>query len=130
MRLPKPITRVFPVAVLVAAALAGGVATEATAAPPCQVTYTIVNQWSTGFQAAVNVTNNAAPVTSWTLAFQFPNTQQVTNGWNAVWSQSGPQVTAGNAAWKSKSWSSCSRWTFMARPFPAAARSSGRISRR
>ena len=99
MRLPKPITRVFPVAVLVAAALAGGVATEATAAPPCQVTYTIVNQWSTGFQAAVNVTNNAAPVTSWTLAFQFPNTQQVTNGWNAVWSQSGPQVTAVNAAW-------------------------------
>jgi len=99
MRLPSPLTRVLPVVVLAAAALVGGVATQAVAAPPCQVSYTIVNQWPTGFQAAVNVTNNAAPLTSWTLAFQFPNSQQITNGWNAVWSQSGPQVTAANAAW-------------------------------
>jgi endoglucanase len=83
---------------LVVATSAGPLATPASAAAPaCQVTYTVNNQWPTGFQVAVNITNNAAAVTSWTLAFSFVDGQQVTNGWAGNWTQSGPDVTVTNA---------------------------------
>ncbi|GAA4604001.1 cellulose-binding domain-containing protein [Actinoallomurus liliacearum] len=65
----------------------------ASAAPPCAVTYT-VNQWTGGFTAQVTVTNNAAPVTSWTLTWTFAGDQKVTSVWNAQVTQSGQAVTA------------------------------------
>ena len=66
-------------------------------APVCQVDYSVVNSWPTGFQSAVTVTNNGAPLTSWSVGFQFSGSQTVTNGWGGVYSQSGPQVTVANA---------------------------------
>lgn len=66
----------------------------------CRVSYTITSQWQGGFQGDVTITNTgSAAINGWTLRWTFPNGQQVTQGWNATYSQSGTQVTATNAAW-------------------------------
>ncbi|WP_433175032.1 cellulose binding domain-containing protein [Actinoallomurus sp. CA-150999] len=82
-------------AVLLVVSLAFGVpgARSASAAPPCAVAYSL-NQWTGGFTAQVAVTNNAAPVTSWTLTWTFAGDQKVTSAWNAQVTQSGQAVTA------------------------------------
>lgn len=83
----------------------GPTPTTAGPTPPsgtasCRVSYTIVNQWQGGFQADVAITNTGTTaVNGWTLRWTFPNGQQVTQGWNGTFSQSGSQVTATNAAW-------------------------------
>jgi hypothetical protein len=100
MRLRNWITGAMLAPFLAAATSLGPFAVRVAAATPvCQVTYQLTNTWPTGFQAAVSFTNNGAPVTSWTLAFVLPNGQQVSNGWNGVWSQNGAQVTVTNASW-------------------------------
>ena len=106
MRLRKPgvARRARYLACLVAAAgLAAGTAVAAvsgaaSAAPVCQVAYT-VNQWSTGFTAAVTITNNGSAITSWTLAYSYSGNQALTEGWSGNWSQSGENVTVTNASW-------------------------------
>jgi endoglucanase len=73
--------------------LAGATAVTAAragaASPACTVNYSIGNSWSGGFQAGITITNNGPAITSWTLAFAFPNDQQVTNGWNGTFTQNG-----------------------------------------
>ena len=81
-----------------AAVLLGG--NPAGAAAGCKVDYTITNQWNTGFGATVTVTNLGDPITGgWTLAWDFPNGQQVQQGWNGVFSQIGSHVTVQNPSW-------------------------------
>ncbi len=88
---------------LAALAAAGGVATVTTpaaAAAACKVTYTIVNQWSGGFQGDVAITNLGDPVSSWKLEFDFPDSgQKIASGWNATWTQSGTRVAATSLSW-------------------------------
>ncbi|HEX9999933.1 MAG TPA: glycoside hydrolase family 6 protein, partial [Actinoplanes sp.] len=75
------------------------VATNASAAAGCSVSYS-VNQWSTGFTGTVNVTNLGDPITSgWTVAWDFPGNQRVTQGWSATVTQSGTRVTAVGPSW-------------------------------
>jgi endoglucanase len=68
--------------------------------PPSSLscTYSVVNSWQGGFQAQIVVsdasTGNA--VSSWHLSWTWPGTQQITNGWNAVLTQSGTGVTGTN----------------------------------
>jgi endoglucanase len=63
----------------------------------CRVAYTVQNDWGAGFTAQLTVTNlGGAAVNGWTLAFTFPGTQQISQGWNATWSQTGRNVTAIN----------------------------------
>jgi len=38
-------------------------------------------------------------INGWTLKFTFPGNQQVTQGWNGVYSQSGNQLTITNASY-------------------------------
>lgn len=65
----------------------------------CAVRYS-ANSWGSGFTGTVRITNTGtAALSSWTLAFAMPAGQTVTQGWSAVWSQSGTAVTAKNAAW-------------------------------
>lgn len=61
--------------------------------------YSVTGRWDAGFQSAVKITNNATPVSSWKLTFDFANGQKVTQGWSAKWSQSGTTVTAANESW-------------------------------
>jgi cellulose 1,4-beta-cellobiosidase len=61
------------------------------------VVYTNVNQWNTGFQAALTIKNTGTvAITNWTLKWTFPGNQQITNLWNGSYLQSGPAVTVRN----------------------------------
>ncbi|WP_181446717.1 cellulase family glycosylhydrolase [Streptomyces sp. NTH33] len=90
-------------AVTGAVALLGSVVVPAVtahgAAPACTVEYTVTGQWDAGFQGDVRITNNQAPLSSWSLTFDFPGGQKVTQGWNAKWSRSGRTVTAANESY-------------------------------
>ncbi|MFD1662368.1 cellulose binding domain-containing protein [Streptomyces caeni] len=75
------------------------VVTASGAAPACTVDYSVTSQWDSGFQGAVEITNNSEAVSGWSLGFDFAGGQRVTQGWNATWSQSGTTVTAANESW-------------------------------
>jgi hypothetical protein len=91
------------VAVVVPVAVAGSVGaismTPAAAAPGCQVSYAVTDQWPGGFGANVILTNIGDPVSGWTLTWSFGAGQQVVQAWSAVVTQSGAQVSARNAPW-------------------------------
>ncbi|MEU1574804.1 glycoside hydrolase family 6 protein [Streptomyces collinus] len=72
------------------------------AAVPCTVDYKIQNEWSTGFTAAVTITNNSAAKSSWSLKWSYAGNQKVTSGWNAKLSQSGAAVTAANETYNAQ----------------------------
>lgn len=74
------------------------VPTTPPASGDCQVSYT-ANQWTGGFTADIRVTNTGAAVNGWTLTFTVGSNVRLGNGWSGVWSQSGTQITVGNAAW-------------------------------
>jgi hypothetical protein len=80
-----------------AVALAG--AAPASAATGCSVSYSVSSQWNTGFTAAITITNLGSPLTSWTLGYSYAGNQQLTQGWNGTWSQTGPNVTVTSASW-------------------------------
>ncbi|MBX6766021.1 MAG: cellulose binding domain-containing protein [Actinomadura rubrobrunea] len=61
--------------------------------------YTVGSRWDTGFTATVTITNTGATINGWTLTFDLPAGQRVSQGWGAQWSQSGTTVTAENAPW-------------------------------
>ena len=88
-------------AVAAAVAVAGGVlvvsAQAATAG--CAVAYTVSSQWQGGFVADLQVTNQGAALTGWTLSWSFDQGQRVTQAWGAVATQSGSAVTATNVSW-------------------------------
>ena len=82
------------------AAGAGAVPQAASAATSsCTVTYSLTNSWPGGFQAGITITNNGAPITGWTLAFTFPNDQQVSQGWDGTFTQSGQNLTVASESW-------------------------------
>jgi hypothetical protein len=83
-----------------AAALApvAGMAHVSAATGPCAVSYQ-VSQWTGGFTAQIGLTNNGAPLTSWTLTWTFDGNQQVTSAWNSQVTQAGARVTAGNLSY-------------------------------
>ncbi|MFJ2580889.1 glycoside hydrolase family 6 protein [Kitasatospora aureofaciens] len=66
----------------------------------CTASYSVANDWGSGFGANVTVTNTgSAPTTSWKVTWTWPGNQQVTNGWNATVTQSGAAVSAVNASY-------------------------------
>ncbi|MFF9858526.1 cellulose binding domain-containing protein [Streptomyces tendae] len=68
----------------------------------CEVSYTVTNQWSGGFQADVRLTNTGTSAwNGWTLGWSFPGDQQVTQMWNAEHTRTGTTVTAKNVGWNS-----------------------------
>ncbi|GAA3767498.1 cellulose binding domain-containing protein [Micromonospora maritima] len=73
-------------------------AAAGAAAASCAATYRIVNQWSGGFQADIQVTNTGTvPLTGWRLVWSYDNGEQVSQGWNATVTQDGSTVAATNA---------------------------------
>jgi endoglucanase len=74
-------------------------AVPASAATGCSVAYSVPSQWDVGFSVAITVTNLGSPVTSWTLGYSYSGNQQLAQGWNGNWSQSGKNVTVTNASW-------------------------------
>jgi endoglucanase len=96
----KIVMRVLGACALVAGALAAvAVPQAASAASSCTVAYSVVNSWPGGFQAGITITNNGAALTSWALAFTFPNDQQVSGGWDGSYTQSGQYLTVTSESW-------------------------------
>lgn len=64
----------------------------------CAATYTVTSDWASGFNAAVTVTNTGgSAINSWKVTWTWSGAQQITNMWNATYTQSGTSVTAVNA---------------------------------
>jgi endoglucanase len=97
LRKPRRWTCLVAGAALAAAGVAAAAGTAAgpaaAAASTCTVAYSVTNSWPGGFQAGITITNNGAAITSWTLAFTFPNDQQVSDGWNGTFTQAGQNLT-------------------------------------
>ncbi|RFS82851.1 serine/threonine protein kinase [Actinomadura spongiicola] len=74
-----------------------------SSAPPtgaCAVSYRIVGTWDEGFQASVRITNHGpGAIDGWTLAFEFPDGQAITQLWNGSQVQDGSSVTVTSADW-------------------------------
>jgi endoglucanase len=67
----------------------------------CKVSYA-TNQWSGGFTANLMITNTGTTtLNGWTLTFNFPGSQTITQGWGAVFSQQGNAATITNASYNS-----------------------------
>jgi mannan endo-1,4-beta-mannosidase len=77
--------------------------TPPTTTPPagsgCAAAYSIVGQWTGGFQAEVRVTAGSTAVRSWTVSWTYANGQTVTQAWNATVTSSGSTVTARNVSY-------------------------------
>lgn len=78
------------------------VTTTGAPLPTCTVTYRVTSQWVGAFVAEARVTS-ATPLTGWSLSWQFPNGQQVTNLWNGNWRQTGGDVTVTNMPYNATS---------------------------
>jgi hypothetical protein len=74
-------------------------AVSALAHTSCTVDYRVANQWATGFQGDVKITNTGAAGKSWQVKFRFRDGQVVSQAWNAQVSQSGANVTANSTSW-------------------------------
>ncbi|GAA2411435.1 cellulase family glycosylhydrolase [Actinomadura vinacea] len=64
----------------------------------CKVGYA-KNDWGSGFTATVTITNLGSALNGWELKYSYSGDQQLTNGWNGRWTQSGRTVTVTNASW-------------------------------
>jgi cellulose 1,4-beta-cellobiosidase len=86
---------------LTTAGLVAVTASAAYAAPGCSVAYTKAWEGGNGFGANIAITNTGDAITNgWSLVFNFPNGQQLQNGWPVSFTQSGSQVTvASDADW-------------------------------
>jgi arabinogalactan endo-1,4-beta-galactosidase len=65
----------------------------------CTAVYSLVGQWSGGFQGEVRVTAGASSITSWTVVWNFADGQTVTQVWGATTAVTGGTVTATNVSW-------------------------------
>jgi endoglucanase len=80
--------------------------TPPTTTPPpgpgtCKVTHRVVNSWQSGYTGEVVIENQGAPIDGWTLRFSAPGVN-VTQGWNATWTDTGDTVQAVNTSWNGK----------------------------
>jgi endoglucanase len=80
--------------------LSGGAPPPPPPPPACKVDYNKTNDWGTGFQANVTITNTGgSSFNGWTLAFHFSGNQTITGLWNAVVLQPGPAAKVKDGGW-------------------------------
>lgn len=67
----------------------------------CAVSYALGTDWESGFVANISITDTGpAPITGWTLAFNFPAaTESFSSGWNANYTQTGQTVVVTPVDW-------------------------------
>jgi cellulose 1,4-beta-cellobiosidase len=66
-------------------------------AASCAVTYTIQNDWGTGFTGYVVITNTgSSSINGWTLEWSFPGNQAIYGMWNGSYTQNGQTVAVTN----------------------------------
>jgi cellulose 1,4-beta-cellobiosidase len=71
----------------------------AAAALACSVDYK-TSDWGSGFTATVDIKNTGtSSLDNWALTYAYSGNQQLGNGWNGIWSQSGKTVTVKGPDW-------------------------------
>jgi hypothetical protein len=98
----------------------------------CSVFYVVTNQWNTGFQGDLVVTNNGPALTSWTLTWTFASPQQIISQlWNGAVTQAGANVSVRNLSYNGNvpaggtiSMGFLSSWS-VSNPVPAAFKLNG-----
>ncbi|MBT8227552.1 MAG: cellulase family glycosylhydrolase [Dactylosporangium sp.] len=73
--------------------------TPTTAPGSCSAAYSIIGQWSGGFQGEITVTAGSAAVSGWTVTWTFTDGQTISQSWNATVTASGSTVTATNVSY-------------------------------
>jgi cellulose 1,4-beta-cellobiosidase len=73
-------------------------ANHASANPGCEVTYNVVNNWGSGFQANVTIKAGQA-IDGWTIGWTFPSGTSVSSAWNVNHSVSGSTFTGRDVGW-------------------------------
>lgn len=74
-------------------------AAQAAGTTQCQASYSVTNDWGSGFTTNVTITNLGSPWTGWTLGYSYAGNQTLSSGWNGTWSQSGKAVTVASMSW-------------------------------
>lgn len=75
----------------------GASVTTPAQARTCKVQYVKRTEWNYGFVADVTLTNlGTAPLSRWTIRFDYTAGQKITNYWNATVSQNGDAVVVGD----------------------------------
>ncbi len=66
----------------------------------CQVTWSLTNSWSGGFQLGFTVKNTGtAPASGWNVGYSWPGSQTISQIWSATAAQSGAAVTLTSASY-------------------------------
>ncbi|MFC4059624.1 cellulose binding domain-containing protein [Planomonospora corallina] len=69
----------------------------------CTAAYRVANSWPGGFQGEVTVKNTGtAAISGWTVKWTFPDGQKITQLWSGEHTQTGADVTVGNASWNGR----------------------------
>ena len=71
---------------------------ESTAASSCKVDYVTLNNWGSGAQQQVTVTNLGAAVNAWELTWTYKGTDAIYQMWNASYTQAGQKVSVKGTA--------------------------------
>lgn len=67
---------------------------------PLQVSYTVVDDWGSGYTADVTVVNSSnESIDNWTVSFDLPSKQELSSGWNGIFSTNNQNVTITNKSW-------------------------------
>ncbi|MEV0170720.1 endo-1,4-beta-xylanase [Streptomyces sp. NPDC050803] len=73
-----------------------------TTPPPtdaCTATYSVANQWNTGFTGQVRIACDGASLSSWKVNWTYGAGQQISQAWNANCTQTGAAVSCTNASY-------------------------------
>jgi hypothetical protein len=73
--------------------------TSTSSGAACTATYSTVNSWPGGFQGQVTVTAGSAAISDWTVGWTFPGSEEISDLWNATYSQSGETISASNESY-------------------------------
>ncbi|MCX7681276.1 MAG: cellulose-binding domain-containing protein [Anaerolineae bacterium] len=66
----------------------------------CAVDYVVQSDWGSGATIKVTIRNDSGlAINGWTLTWTFPGNQQITQVWNATYTQNGALVSAKNVSW-------------------------------
>ena len=76
------------------------VLTEDITGASCHVTYAVTNQWNVGFGTAVTIENTGTTaVNGWNLTWTWAGNQEITQSWNATYSQTGANAKLTNESY-------------------------------
>ena len=93
----------IPTNVAVNGVLCSGNAEPPPPPPPpvrsCEVKYTLVAEWDTGYTADIEVKNTGSTVSDWRVAWDMPDAQQIIQLWNGNYTQTAQHVDVSPNDW-------------------------------